>query len=267
MLNSPHRYSVVFRLKGRARFRSRVAASRRKILEAIGHPRDITLIRGFGNIGDHFIHAGARHLLAHLPYREVTIRAIPDLHGDLVLLMGSGGWCQPFHAQMPQALQAIEDRFERVIVLPSSFDPTEELVRDVLSKTRAKVFARERESYQRIRGLCDADLAVDTAIFSDLCGYRFQGGGTLRAFRVDSEAAGRPLPSDNDDISLSCDNLDSWLWRIARSAEIETDRAHVMIAGALLGKTVAYYPTSYHKVPALAEYCLSGLDVRQGTAF
>ncbi|HUB76582.1 MAG TPA: glycosyltransferase family A protein, partial [Solirubrobacteraceae bacterium] len=41
-----------------------------------------------------------------------------------------------------------------------------------------------------------------------------------------------------------------------------TDRAHVMIAAALLGRQVEYASSSYHKVPAIADYALREHDVR-----
>jgi GT2 family glycosyltransferase len=85
----------------------------------------------------------------------------------------------------------------------------------------------------------------------------------LNAYRTDRESASRfPLPADNRDISIACQSLDEWLWTIARHALIRTDRAHVMIAGALLGRIVEYRPSAYHKLPALAEWALADFPVR-----
>jgi exopolysaccharide biosynthesis predicted pyruvyltransferase EpsI len=50
--------------------------------------------------------------------------------------------------------------------------------------------------------------------------------------------------------------MDHWLWTIARHDTVATDRAHVMIAAAMLGKRVEYHGTNYHKVTAIAEYSL-----------
>jgi len=74
---------------------------------------------------------------------------------------------------------------------------------------------------------------------------------------VDAEAHGAPVPEDNRDISSECDTLDEWLWTISRHDLIRTDRAHVAIAAAMLGKTVECRPTSYHKVPGIVEYSIS----------
>lgn len=69
------------------------------------------------------------------------------------------------------------------------------------------------------------------------------------------------IPAGNDDISLSCSSLDEWLGLIAAHEHIRTDRAHVIIAGAMLGRSVEFWSSSYHKLPAIAEFALSGLPV------
>ena len=132
-----------------------------------------------------------------------------------MLLGGGGAFCRPYHELMPRALAVAEMRFERVLLLPSSFDPSEDAVREALAATGATVFARERESYERIRSLCDARIAHDGAFFFNYDGYRRVGDGTLQAFRTDREAIGgdnRPLPADNDDISVSAPTLQAG-WR------------------------------------------------------
>lgn len=180
-------------------------------------------------------------------------------------MSGGGAWCQPYH-DMPQYLQRIEAQFRRVVILPSSFDVSEDCVRAALAETKALVFARERESYRQIRELCHADLAHDCAFFFDYESYRQPGDGRLHAYRADREATGQPLPADNCDLSVTCETLDEWLWTIARHAEVYTDRAHVMIAAAMLGKRVMYRASSYHKVPAIAEYALANFPVRRAAA-
>jgi len=235
----------------------RLEESRRLLLDVIGQPGDFTVLRSWGNRGDELIFAGMRRLLRDLSYREYDIRLLDRVPaGGLAVISGGGSWCRPFHA-MPELLSAVELSFRRVIVFPSSFDIEEPAVRQVLEKTRAVVFARERESYERIRGLCDVRLAHDTAFFFDFEPYRsrFQQG-VLHAFRRDAEAAGGALPEDNRDISEECQSLDEWLWTISRHRLIRTDRAHVVIAGAMLDKQIEYRPSSYHKVPAIVDFCI-----------
>ena len=124
--------------------------------------------------------------------------------------------------------------------------------------SRATVFARERDSLDLIKGLCDARLAHDTAFFFDFAPYRRPGRGTLEAFRSDREATGRPIPPGNVDVSVVSATLDEWLHTLARHALIRTDRAHVLIAGALLGKRVEWAASSTRKLPAIAAFALEG---------
>src|SRR6185437_7306997 len=136
--------------------------------------------------------------------------------------------------------------------------------RDTLARTKALVFARERVSFEQIRHLCRADIAHDGAFYFDFRPYRRprqRGRGLLTAYRSDQESLHLPIPDGNNDISATCESLDEWLWTIARHEAVETDRAHVMIAAALLGKRVDYRASSYHKVPAIADYALQGFPV------
>jgi GT2 family glycosyltransferase/exopolysaccharide biosynthesis predicted pyruvyltransferase EpsI len=240
--------------------RDEVEASRNKLLRAVGCADDITFIRGYGNIGDHLIYAGCRRLLADFSYKEVSILALDGVRGHTALISGGGAWCRPYH-DMPRYLSIIENSFERVVVLPSSFDLSEESVRQALSATRALVFAREPASYQQIRSVCQAEIAHDCAFFFDYSPFSRPGQGTLTAYRSDKESAAGAAPEGNNDISVSCESLDQWLWTIARYQTVKTDRAHVMIAAALLGKQVHYKASSYHKVPSIAGYSLKDYPV------
>lgn len=238
-----------------------LAAQRNHILGLIAGAPDLTFIRGRGNLGDDLIHAGTRRLLADLRYREIGVWDMGGAGGHTALVCGSGGWCVPFHAQLPGALPLIEERFERVIVLPSSFDLGEPTVREALQRTKALVFAREREFYAQISRVCDADIGHDCAFHFDFGPYRRQGRGELIAFRTDADSVRSKLPAGNDDISLTCFGLDHWLWTVASYDAVATDRAHVLIAAAMLGKRVRFHGTYYHKVSGIADYSLSDFPV------
>src|ERR1700677_5074615 len=239
-----------------------VEDSRDVLLGAIGEPEDLTFIRLYGNIGDELIYAGTRQLLARRFYKEVGFRSLDGVSGHTAVVAGGGGWCGPYH-YMAECLPAIETKFKRVIILPSSFDVSVPSVRSTLAATKALVFARERKSFDDICRLCDARIAYDCAFFFDYRPYLRHGDGCLVAFRTDKESVLSVIPESNHDISRSCSSLDEWLWTIARHAVVQTDRAHVMIAAALLGKTVHYWTSSYHKVPSIADYALKSFPVRR----
>ncbi|MFL6253614.1 MAG: polysaccharide pyruvyl transferase family protein [Pyrinomonadaceae bacterium] len=239
-------------------------ASRTKLLGSLEGADDITVIRSHGNIGDQLIHAGLRRLLRGFEYRELGLEQLYGARGRLAVVTGGGAWCAP-HQNLPRYLPRIEKQFERVVIFPSSFDTRVKSVREALAATRALVFAREHTSFEQIRTLCRAELAHDTAFFFDFEPYRRPGRGTLLAFRTDRESLTNSVPPGNLDLSVACESLDEFLWRIARHEVVQTDRAHVMIAAALLGKEVRYAPSSYHKLPALAasslrDYKVSPLD-------
>jgi hypothetical protein len=234
-----------------------LAAQRDKLYSLIATASDVTFFRGRGNIGDDLIHAGTRQLLSNIKYREVGTWDMQGANGHTALICGSGGWCIPFHGQLRGALPLIEERFERVIVLPSSFDLAEPVVLDVLQRSKALIFARERDSYEQIRQVCNAEIGHDCAFYFDFSPYCGHGGqGRLAAFRTDVDTVRSDLPAGNNDISLTCFGLDHWLWSIARYDTVATDRAHVMIAAAMLGKKVEYHETNYHKVTGIADYSL-----------
>jgi exopolysaccharide biosynthesis predicted pyruvyltransferase EpsI len=239
-----------------------VEDSRNVLLGAIGEREDLTFIRLYGNMGDELIYAGTRQLLARRCYEEVGVRNLRGVSGHTALVAGGGCWCGPYH-NMVKHLPVIETRFERVIIMPSSFDVSQPSVRSTLAATKALVFARERKSFDDICRLCDAKIAYDCAFFFDYRPYLRHGEGCLVAYRTDEESVLSVIPERNHDISESCSSLDEWLWTIAGHAVVKTDRAHVMIAAALLGKVVDYWTCSYHKVRAIADYALKSFPVRQ----
>ena len=208
-----------------------VEESRDVLLRTIGEPEDLTFIRLYGNIGDDLIYAGTRQLLARRFYKEVSVRNLGGVSGHTALVAGGGCWCGPYH-DVVEHLPLIENKFERVIIMPSSFDVSVPSVRTTLAATKALVFARERESFDGVRRLCDAKIAYDCAFYFDYRPYLRHGEGCLASFRIDKESVGSVIPEGNDDISKSCSSLDEWLWTIARHTDVKTDRAHVMIAAS-----------------------------------
>jgi hypothetical protein len=90
-----------------------VAQSATTLLEVIGEHRELTLVRGFGNVGDELIRAGTHRLLRADIFREISIDDLPGSSGDTVVLPGSGAFCRPYHDWMPRALAIAELRFDR----------------------------------------------------------------------------------------------------------------------------------------------------------
>lgn len=242
-------------------FAGGLAASRAKLLKAVEGSRQITFIYGGGNIGDHLIWAGAYRLLEGVAHERRSVLKLDEVEGDTAIITGGGGWCRYFRKWWPERLADIESRFHRVIVFPSSYEIGYEPVRRALTASNALFFAREKQSYKQIKDLCRADYAYDSAFFFDFAPYRQAGSGTLYAYRVDHESRGTKRPAGNNDISAACKSLETWLHTIASHDTVYTDRAHVTIAAAMLGKKVFYRSSNYHKVPGIVRFSLRGFPV------
>ena len=91
--------------------------------------------------------------------------------------------------------------------------------------------------------------------------------GVLHAFRTDCEATARRLPKHNYDLSvafaygttatypvlLACVHL---LRLVGACRQLRTDRLHIAIAGALLGREVLFYANNYYKNQAIYDFSM-----------
>lgn len=93
--------------------------------------------------------------------------------------------------------------------------------------------------------------------------------GELNAFRIDVEKTDIPIPHDNVDVSAlyelsSCEpklaklSTFRFLSHINAFETVNTNRLHVAIAAAKLGKNVNLYGNNYFKIRAIYEYSLEG---------
>lgn len=225
---------------------SSIDRSRQLIQEAAGGD-DVALVicgQGFSN---QLAAAGARALLSGTQYREVGLDELAGERGDTALLLGRG-FSRADHDVMPRALAVAEFRFRRVVVLPTSFDPSDEVVHRALSRTEATVFAAEPDSYSRIADLCDARLAHEPSFFFDFDPYRRAGSGVLDVVQSTGKQG-------------SAADLEEGLKRIADHETIRTDQVPVMIAAALMGKRVEYAPDGELGLELVARHALAERSV------
>lgn len=235
-----------------------IESSRRSILDEIGEPPDLVLLRTGHTPGARLVRAGARNLLTGRQNRELRLGQLAREVGHTLLFAAGGGSSRPDHNVLSRALRVAAVRFERVIVLPSCLEVSDEVIADALSRTEAVVFASEPRTYAQLSSVCDARLAHDCAFFFDYAPHMREGNGVLVAVR-DEE---RPAAVGPEEDSLPPENdLSGWLEAIARHEVVRTDDPHVMIAAAMLGKRAQYVPDSEHKLQALAKFALSGLPI------
>jgi GT2 family glycosyltransferase len=244
---------------------SSVERSRQLILEAVGRPNDLTLVICGQLVSDQVSAAGARALvtksdLSEVPYREAGLLELASFRGDMALLLGSG-FSRSDHDVMPRALAIAELRFRRVVVLPTSFDPSDEIVHRALSRSGAIVFAAESDSYTRIADLCDARLAHEMSFFFDFSPYRRVGAGAVDLYRSSVEEAAIQVHAEPDGPEATPPDLEDWLQRIAAHATIRTDHVPAMIAAALMGKRVEFAPDAELGIGSIARYALAEHEV------
>jgi hypothetical protein len=92
-------------------------------------------------------------------------------------------------------------------------------------------------------------------------------GGVLNCFRLDDDAAGIEIPSDNIDLPaqlmfgvspapVAFRAARAMLDVLSRFDEIRTDRLHVAIAAGLLGKPTRFFPNTHFKGRAVYEFSM-----------
>ena len=212
---------------------------------------EITFIGAHGNAGDAVI------TLATMPW----IRSL-RLEEDTIIFKGGG---LGHHANLHELLDSLP-RDRRLVVAPTSLDAASA---DILATfPQAHVFCRGAVSLElaQARGISCA-LAHDLALRTDCTPWRdLPAEGTLNCFRGDVESATNHRPADNDDISLAAhrtwtpDNCTEaahdFIRTIARYRTIHTDRLHVGIIAALLGRETHLHAGTDHKIPEVYEQSL-----------
>jgi len=234
---------------------------------------NVFVLLNSGNRGDGLIHMGGRALLEKcgVSYQEIEFGR--EVSGQTLLVYGCGGFCVPYHHNV-QRTRFYTQRFDKIYILPSSFDLSCDEVRRFIAELPKKiiVYCRERYSFEQVRQFApykeNIFLDHDLAFYVNYSQYKRPGTGTLIAFRRDSESI-VPLNIKrklsflklrrNKDVSKGpATEGESLLSLVAKYREIFTDRAHVAIAAAMLGKETYLFPNSYHKVKGIYEYSLSG---------
>jgi len=94
-------------------------------------------------------------------------------------------------------------------------------------------------------------------------------GGVLNCFRLDGEATDIPIPEDNIDLPIvfmfgvapapvAHHAARSLIQTLMTFDEIRTNRLHVAISAALVGKRTLLYTNNYYKIRAIYEFSMRG---------
>jgi exopolysaccharide biosynthesis predicted pyruvyltransferase EpsI len=226
-----------------------------------------------GNAGDALIAHATFQLFEKLNIKLQIIKHEEIVHDKIIFYAGGGNLVE---GKYENAYYFINNNFRQnreIILLPHTVHGYDELL---LSAKNLTIFCREKTSYQNLSAIGFPSerlfLAHDMAFqlakkeFQD---YLMNGKGTAYCYRTDKESARTfDMPNDNLDISLSWNGE---LWHrpdfaknvthslasyLSAFENIKTDRLHVAILAAIMGKKVVMYPNNYYKIKAVFEYSI-----------
>lgn len=231
--------------------------------------RTVIFLANPGNWGDGLIRYGAkrflqdqgiRHLELSLGNRRGRALLLPYLlQARKYLFIYSGGSAWGYHHRHGYDLVALLSRFtDNIIVLPSSYFYDPRRVRGVLFR---------RDEFESKAFCPQSTFCHDMAIYLIARGLRYDFGppeveqGNL--FRRDRESSRRfEGIADSVDLSERGDHMsngDDFLREIARYGHVTTDRLHVGIGAAILGRSVDLYSGDDFKIGAIYKSSLQGL--------
>jgi exopolysaccharide biosynthesis predicted pyruvyltransferase EpsI len=242
----------------------------------------ILFLPNTGNAGDSLINVGTAQCLDRLGIRYTSITSGSSVEGQVVLL-GGGGNFVPAYKTIRAALQKFVRSAKRIVLLPHTIRGNEDLLEQL--DNRVTIICRDVKSYRHVLDVCPRatvllshDMAfhvdVEQFLFSDesMEAYQQVFRQVLtekkinlqhlqmlpRVFysRGDGEKA---APIGGRDLDLSAAfalgttsglaERSAWcfLEMIRTSPPIVTDRLHVGIGAALLGKICTLHDNSYGK--------------------
>lgn len=259
------------------------------ILNELRNLEDFSYMPNSGNMGDALIASATLNWFdkKNLKYHRTTKDEFPKnfVYG------GGGVWLQTWIEGLKPVLEKMT-KAQKIIILPSSFNNVPELI-DILDE-RFVIFCREQKSYNylisqntKAKIILDHDMAfrldknfkpqpIPTsrnlkALAKKLKKTISTLPQEVKLFRTDSEA----IDNKKTDFDLSDslgwfdpyetkESLDfgatTMLSFVSNFKTIQTDRLHVAIASALMGKDVMLFDNSYGKCSGVYKQTLHRFD-------
>lgn len=222
-----------------------------RILE-LAKGRNVLFSPAKGNWGDGLINFGTRQFFDHyqIEFTELNKSTIDQdlknqvFQGEIVVMGGGGAWCRNFNSSR-RLTQEIAKQAETVIVLPTTYDL------EPVDALNVCYFARD--TYGSISRIPDAEFCHDMGFFAEVEAFEPEDR-VWRLFAMRSDREGLGLANEvpnNFDLSRLGDGDYKFVgpfFNILNNFHvIWTDRMHVAIAGAMLGRDVKLVPGNYPK--------------------
>ena len=241
-------------------------------LEALRGTR-VRFFHQAGNAGDGLIAYATYLAMQRHGIKYETMHNWDDVHGATILVGGGGNLIEGRYAETAEFIRRHASR-NRLILLPHTVSG----YADVLQETHRNLTVFCREPVSHALALLAGAKPANTHLAHDMVFYLEDdhfapwemGTGSLAAMRQDGESSGfAPVPQGNIDISSSWNGelwqnekftravVDSLRCFIEPFRQVQTDRLHVSILSALLGKEVFFFPNAYYKNRAVFEHSMS----------
>ncbi|MBO1040395.1 polysaccharide pyruvyl transferase family protein [Brucella pituitosa] len=225
-----------------------------------------------GNLGDGLITYATMQLLDHFGINYTTHRQEERFDDEIIFIGGGGNLVEGRYEDVAKLIWEHRET-NRVILFPQSIVGYEDIIKE--THNNLTVFCRDKVSFEhcttvdgrndRIHLCQDAALYLGPKHFEQA---KVIGSGCLNAMRTDGESLGGERDQNNMDISLAW-NGDVWTNPafvraaaismaefVSQYREVKTDRLHVAIMSALLGREVTMYPNNYFKNQAVFEHSI-----------
>lgn len=235
----------------------------KKFLEKYRNSK-IDFYRFPGNYGDSLIWHGTKILLNKLNISENYVENDSPKINDVLFIDGGGNFID-YYSDVRDFLTKNHDFYKEIVILPHTIFGDEQI--NTLNNLSGDitVFCREKVSYNFVK---QKFLKGKVFLWHDCAFYNTfpkppVGVGILNAFRKDKESILDRIPNANNDLSYNgyaTKPLEELINYLKQYEEINTDRLHIAICAALLGKKVNLFPNSYYKNKAVFDYSMSNFS-------
>ena len=230
--------------------------------------KKIYFLKNPGNRGDGLIYLSTKKAFSRYKTKYKEIKFPEKINGEILIVSGGGAFSHAFH-HMIGFLNFYIPCFDEIYILPQSFDVSCYAVRKFLKKLpkKVKIFCREKYSFKNVKKTVkykeNVFLDHDMAFHLNYKKWKKKGIGKLYSFRRDLEKSFLKIEKNdtNWDISEGTELQGiSFIKDIVEFEEVHSNRTHVAIAAAMLGKKTFVYPSNYFKQKAIYEFSLSHLS-------